>query len=236
MTQLTFRVLEPPMDTDGHSHSHGHILLPLTKELSLTYKGVHYHVTAGDVCFVPPRCFHHCYCPTEVVTMNVPSHMISTSDLSVLESRIVFPVGEELQPLIQLIKSEVRRGPDSSSLCYLFYFLYCKLIEDNESPSLRYIREHYNQNVSIEMLAQRENYTPAYFTEWFKQKTGYTPTVYLRRFRVEKAKELMLNGQYSLLDIALQVGYNSHSSFTRAFKETTGCTPQEYRSEMVRQD
>lgn len=234
MARLTFRVLDPPMDTHGHSHLHAHILLPLTQELKVVYKEIEYHVTAHDICFVPPHCFHYCFCPAEVITMDIPPHMIHPSDLAVLENRIVFPIENNLIPLTQLIKAEIQRNPGSSSLSYLFYFLYDKLVEMNECASLRYIREHYSESISIETLAKMENYTPSYFTEWFRQRTNYSPSVYLKRFRVERAKELMVNSQYSLLDIALQVGYNSHSALTRAFKDMEGCSPQEYRKRIMK--
>lgn len=163
--------------------------------------------------------------------MDIPPHMITQSDLNTLEHQIVYPIENNLVPLAQLIKHEVVQNPNSSGIAYLFYYLYSKLVELNECRSLRYIREHFNGPISIELLAKLENYTPAYFTAWFYKKTGQSPSAYLRWFRIERSKELLVSTSYSLLDIALQVGYNSHASFTRAFKEVVGISPQEYRQE-----
>lgn len=234
MERLTFRVLDPPMDTHGHSHPRAQILLPLTRELRVVYNEVEHHVTSQDLCFIPPMCFHYCYCPAEVITMDIPPNMLHPSDLTALERQTVYHIEGDLVPLADLIKSEVKKNPSSISTCYLYYFLYNKLVLMNECASLRYIREHYNEYISIETLAQLENYTPSYFTEWFRQKNSYSPSIYLKRFRVEKAKELLINNQYSLLDVALQVGYNSHSAFTRAFKDIEGCSPQEYRKTIMK--
>lgn len=165
--------------------------------------------------------------------MDIPPHMIRQSDLITLESRIVYPIEGNLAPLTQLIKSEIQQHPNSSSICYLFYFLYEKLVENNECISLRYIREHFNEQFSIQTLAQLENYNPSYYTDWFRKKIGCSPSKYLREFRVERAKEMLLNPRFSLLDIAVQIGYNSHSAFTRAFKQTVGCSPQEYRNHVL---
>ena len=233
MENLTFRVLDPPTALDGHSHVHAHILLPLTENLYVAYNGVQYYINSQELCFIPPHSFHHCYCLAEVITMDIPPHMIRQSDLITLESRIVYPIEGNLAPLTQLIKSEIQQHPNSSSICYLFYFLYEKLVENNECISLRYIREHFNEPFSIQTLAQLENYNPSYYTDWFRKKIGCSPSKYLREFRVERAKEMLLNPRFSLLDIAVQIGYNSHSAFTRAFKQTVGCSPQEYRNHVL---
>ena len=229
MKSLVFRVLDPPMGKTGHTHSHAHILLPLTTCLHVRYQDEDYEVTNQDICFIPPYCSHHCYCPAEVITMDIPPHMITQSDLTTLEHQIVYPIENNLVPLTQLIKSEVVQNPNNSSMTYLFYYLYSKLVELNECRSLRYIRNYFNTPISIELLAKLENYTPAYFTAWFHKKTGQSPSAYLRWFRIERSNELLISTSYSLLDIALQVGYNSHASFTRAFKEVVGTSPQEYR-------
>ena len=214
MRDLTFRVLDSPTDQNWHSHSHAHILLPMSTELDVEYDQKIYHVSNQDLCFIPPYLFHHCYCPADVITINIPPHMIHQSDLSILGEQPVYAIDDELVPLTQLIKSEVMKNPNDNTLYYLFYYLYNKLVKFNECQSLRYIREHFDEALTVEQLAQLENYTPSYFATWF---------------RIERAKELLTDTTYSLMNIALLVGYNSHAAFTRAFKETTGISPQEYR-------
>ena len=229
MRDLIFRVLDSPTDQNWHSHSHAHILLPLSIELDVEYDQKVYHVSNQDLCFIPPYLFHHCYCPADVITINIPPHMIHQSDLNILGEQPVYAIDDELVPLTQLIKSEVIKNPNDNTLYYLFYYLYNKLVKFNECQSLRYIREHFDEALSVEQLAQLENYTPSYFATWFRKKTGKSPSAYLRWFRIERAKELLTDTSYSLMNIALLVGYNSHAAFTRAFKETTGISPQEYR-------
>jgi AraC-like DNA-binding protein len=133
-------------------------------------------------------------------------------------------------PLIELITSEITRNPDSDSLRYLYYYLYDKLVEANVPKSQQYIHEHFAEPITIVELAQLENYNVSYYTDWFKRKFGVSPSSYLRNFRIEKAKELLLTTHYRLIEIAMQVGYNSNASFTRAFKEATGMSPIAYRS------
>ena len=233
MDHLVVQVLDPPMNKTGHTHPHAHILLPITKNLDVWYDGVQYHISPQELCFIPPNQYHHCFCPAEVITMNIPAHMIHQSELNTLEGHTVYPIEDDLALLIQLIKTEVLRSPPSTTIRYLFYYLYSRLVEENECRCLRHIREHFNEPLSIETLAQLEGYNPSYFSDWFHRKTGQSPSSYLRWFRIEKAKELLENAQYSILDVAVQVGYSGHAAFTRAFKDTTGLSPQEYRQQRL---
>lgn len=74
-----------------------------------------------------------------------------------------------------------------------------------------------------------ECYNVTYFNDWFKQQTGVSPGLYLRKTRIDKAKELLKNTGFGVTDIAVMVGYSSNSTFTRAFRSVTGMTPKSYR-------
>ena len=160
--------------------------------------------------------------------------MIKPVDLEILSSQRVLPIEGPLVPLIALIKDEIRHNPNSNTVRYLYYYLYDKLVESNGIKSLRYIRDHFSEPVSVAQLAYIENYNVSYFNSWFKRQTGYSPSNYLRHLRIEKAKELLLTTHYSLINIALQVGYNSNSSFTRAFKETEGMSPSHWKQRALK--
>ena len=88
---------------------------------------------------------------------------------------------------------------------------------------------HYAEQIKVSTLAQLENYNTTYYIDWFRAKTGVTPGKYLNQLRIDKAKMLLVNTQYRILDVALQVGYGNSSSFSRVFKSSEGITPQQYR-------
>ena len=104
-----------------------------------------------------------------------------------------------------------------------------ELVDDNQMRAVRYIREHYAEDISIAGLAEMENYNPSYFAALFKQEVGYIPSDYIRMVRMEKAKEILQTTRYRIIDVAMQVGYTNASSFTRMFRETTGMTPNQFR-------
>lgn len=229
MAKLDCHVYGIPDTLEGHIHPYAHILLPLTQELAVVLDGVTYHLTAHHLGFVAPGRLHHCQCGSEIIMINIPESMIKASDLETLSSQVCLPLSGELVPLIQLIKAEVHRNPEGDSVRYLYYYLYDKLVEAGSFKSLRYIREHFSEEISIASLAKMENYNISYFTDWFKKQTGASPSSYVRQLRIEKAKELLATTRYRLIDIAVQVGYNTGASFTRAFKELCGISPVEYR-------
>lgn len=74
-----------------------------------------------------------------------------------------------------------------------------------------------------------ESYNVTYYNDWFKQQTGCSPSLYLRRVRVDRAKELLLDTGFTVMEIAVMVGYSSNATFTRAFHSITGMTPKAYR-------
>lgn len=85
-------------------------------------------------------------------------------------------------------------------------------------------------------LAEIENYNATYYSDWFKQQTGVSPSMYLRSIRISRAKELLEDTNYTVMDIAVMVGYSSNSTFTRAFRSIVGMTPKEYRDRMGMSD
>lgn len=229
MNQFDCHVLESAPSQSEHTHEYGQLILPLVKPLILRCGGQEYYISPSHLGFVPPMLPHSCVCPSQVVTINIPGHMIKPADVEILSQQKVLPIEGALVPLIELIKDEIKHNPNSYSVRYLYYYLYDKLVENNGIKSLRYIRDHFSEPVRVAHLAKLENYNISYFNNWFKRQTGFSPFNYIRHLRIEKAKELLLTTHYSLINIAMQVGYNSNSSFTRAFKESVGMSPNQWK-------
>ncbi len=218
-----------PSYMTGRSHSFAHIIIPVSEMLYLRVGETDYWLNSERIAFVPPNTFHRVICTEKVIWFNIPEEMVNPSDLPLLGQNPVFTVTDHLRPLLSLIRYEVGIDSDSDSLRYLFYYLYSKLTSRSQLKSVQYMEAHFTEQVRVSTLAQLENYNPTYFIGWFKNRTGLTPNEYLNRLRIEKAKELLINTQYRMLDIALQMGYANGSSFARAFRQSEGLSPQEYR-------
>jgi AraC-like DNA-binding protein len=63
-----------------------------------------------------------------------------------------------------------------------------------------------------------------------------TPSELIKSFRLQRATELIRQDAGNMAEIAYQVGFNSQSYFTRAFQDTYGCTPMEYKRQMAKEN
>ncbi|WP_088549295.1 AraC family transcriptional regulator [Paenibacillus aquistagni] len=93
-----------------------------------------------------------------------------------------------------------------------------------------YIQERYQEELSLEEVAEQVHLNPHYFSKVFKQQTGETFIDYVTRLRIDKAKALILEGQFSLKEVCYMIGYKDPNYFSRVFKKVTGVTPTEYRT------
>ena len=103
--------------------------------------------------------------------------------------------------------------------------------ENTKEDIVRYIENNYkNPDMSMQAVGEAFNISPYYLSNLFKNETGKSITDYLRDYRVEKARELLLNTDMRLNDIAEAVGYVDARPLTRAFKQIYGTTPGKYKS------
>lgn len=103
---------------------------------------------------------------------------------------------------------------------------------ENSKPirlAKQYINEHYNQALTLEMLGVKIGLNPTYFSTVFKKETGKSFIDYVTEVRIQNAKQLLLDTDLSILEIAEDVGYNDLKYFSKGFKKATGLSPTDYR-------
>jgi AraC family transcriptional regulator len=84
-------------------------------------------------------------------------------------------------------------------------------------------------DLSLQALANESGYSRGHFIRMFRATTGYSPHIYLLNLRLERARELLGNPSLSLIDIALDCGFSSHSHLSRLFHKRVGVPPSAYR-------
>jgi AraC-like DNA-binding protein len=94
----------------------------------------------------------------------------------------------------------------------------------------QYIEENFAEDISLGMVASAVHTSTFYFCKLFKRSTGVNFTEYVSRVRTEKAKNLLLNHNLRISEIAYAVGFQSLTHFNRIFKKITGQSPSEYRA------
>jgi AraC-like DNA-binding protein/ligand-binding sensor protein len=95
-----------------------------------------------------------------------------------------------------------------------------------------FIQEHQSEDISLTQVARSVNASTFYFCKVFKKSTGINFTDYVSRVRIEKAKNLSLNPNLRISEIAFEVGFQSLTHFNRVFKKITGMSPSHYRSQL----
>ncbi len=92
-----------------------------------------------------------------------------------------------------------------------------------------YIDHNYQKSISLEEVAEEIGISSYYLSKLFKDRFQVTFMEYLKNARIQKAVELLLDGNKPLKEIALNVGYKDPNYFSTAFKKEIGMSPREYR-------
>ena len=95
-----------------------------------------------------------------------------------------------------------------------------------------FIHEHQTEPLTLTQVARATNTSTFYFCKIFKKATGLTFTDYVSRVRIERARNLLLNRNLRISEIAYEVGFQSLTHFNRVFKKIVGESPTEYRMQL----
>jgi len=97
-----------------------------------------------------------------------------------------------------------------------------------------YIEEKVSEEIKIETLANMAALSQFYFQRLFKRLVKRPVNEYIKLRRLARASEVLQDKNNRIIDVALAFGFSSHETFTRAFKDAYGITPEEYRATPVR--
>lgn len=161
----------------------------------------------------------------------------------------VFDRQERLLPLITTMHKEFRKKDEGyatilSAILIQLLMMIHRLGYEEESadagggsgkPSdmlddaMRYIQEHYAENITVKQLAAHAFMSESHFQRSFKRLTGMTFTQYLQKIRIEQCCSLLKTSDQCVNYIAGRIGYKDMKFFYTLFLKKTGMTPQQYR-------
>ena len=96
-----------------------------------------------------------------------------------------------------------------------------------------YIAEHQTEEITLGQVSKAVNMSSYYFCKMFKKVCGINFTDYVARIRIEKSKNLLLNPNLRVSEIAFEVGFQSLTHFNRVFKKILGQSPTDYRAQLL---
>ncbi|MCG7381226.1 helix-turn-helix domain-containing protein [Paenibacillus sp. ACRRY] len=106
--------------------------------------------------------------------------------------------------------------------------------EQSVERTISYMTQHYNEDLTVELLAEMAGMVRWKYSKLFKAIAGKKPTDYLAELRVNQAKLLLASSTEPLREISRQVGYKDEYYFSRRFQQLTGCPPREYANKQLR--
>lgn len=193
-----------------------------------------------------PQCtyFNVCF-NTSVVGDDTISKIILEDNKEDLFNRIITFSGDyrrEIENILQyMLMEQSKRDPHNKEIMDAYLTILITIIKrkrnDNTEVDTKnhwndfeyFISTNLDSQLTLENLSSRFFYNPSYFSRLFKQKYGIKFVDYVLNIRIEKSKELLLNTDKSIKDIAKETGFSSSSVFCRSFLKLIKMSPKEYR-------
>ena len=151
--------------------------------------------------------------------------------------RILNP--HKIKSILSEIYEKINRIDTTSKMeCMsLVYSLFAAVSEEKSivnnnvhiNKALKYIHEHYCEDINIQELAEKLGLNNNYFSKLFKKNTSMAPNAYINNLKVEKAKFLLKHTDMKINEICDAVGYSDQFYFSRIFKKFTNLSPVNYR-------
>lgn len=94
--------------------------------------------------------------------------------------------------------------------------------------AVRYVAQHFRQDITLKDVAQALGYHEKYLSKELHALTKVNFRMFLAQYRIDYAKNLLLDTDLSITDIAYECGYNATNTFNRVFRQLSGMTPSAY--------
>lgn len=250
-----------PFSWPQHLHHHMEVVYVVEGEVEVTIDFQSRRMRAGDLAVVFPHCVHGYTiaddCPpgtlfwgivaaptlagdfTEELFRYLPNHPFVSAE-SIPD--------EALYALQRLFMERLRFRPlvAKSYLQLLLSLIWPVLdvtadkqaqwLDDIPHQAIRYVMEHYREPIQARTVAEALGISPSRLSRIFSTRLHMGFNQYLNQLRIQAAQDLLRSTACPIIEIMLQVGFESQSNFNRVFREASGVSPQEYRRRAQRQE
>ncbi len=188
----------------------------LVKQIPQLFRDNRYSIE--DLCFL----WNHIIMHIELLYPNkFQQSILNTMEWYQLETEF-----DDINNMVQILIRETQYIYGTSTINY-------DLTENDDSSNfskiLRYLNQHYNEQVKLKDISKLYYINKNYASYIFKRNTGMTFSDYLNKIRMEQAKKLLVSTEYTIFEVSEMIGYMDYSYFSKAFKKKYGVTPSQYR-------
>lgn len=237
-------------DFPMHFHNCFEMLYVENGKMSIDLLSNKYNLSTGELLLIPPNTPH-----SFTDCLDNKTHLIFIATFYIDEIGTIFKTKTLTNLKLKLTQTQIKNVMDpfislvytdknplsKKGLTYQIFDMFLEqstlVITENSINSdiafriLRIIQKNFDTDISISSIAKTLSICPTYVSRVFNNNIGCNFKGYINTMRVEKSKKLLFSSDDSIVDIAVECGYDSQRSFNRAFKQITGITPGEYRSQ-----
>ena len=208
----------------------------------------------GDILLIPPGCSHRAV----TISGTYERYLFYFKEFYIRETQLLtcFKTPhiqiskrrfKEVADTLDNIRFELEKKDNYSDIMVKAYtqrllMLFCRY---SEVPSIRefelqdkniqnaaiFIRSHYRDNITLQMIADAVFLSPSYLSKRFREVTGFGIIEYINGVRIREAELLLAGTTKSIVEIADRCGFNDSNYFGDAFKKIIGCSPTQYRKQ-----
>ncbi len=225
-----------------HLHNSFELITVTHGEMTVTVDNLDYTLSEGEAVLIFPNQLHslesknsrHMLC---IFSTGLVKAYFSSISEKIPENNRFKPEGFYIKALDKLLPEcpLIEKKGVLYSLCGEFHktAVYRKRINIDHSllhSIFEFVEENFSGECSLISLAEKTGYSYSYLSRFFKMLTGLPFNSYVNRHRINNACYLLNNTDYSILQCAMESGYDSLRSFNRNFTAFMGISPREYRS------
>jgi AraC family transcriptional regulator len=177
--------------------------------------------------------------PLESLHLHLPVGEFWSADALHVDDPLIAAAGQAIRKAMSRGAPELYADSMAQMLvAHLMYTASLKPVEAGPSPMRRsaldrvtgYMLAHLHEDIRLNDLAALANVSKYHFLRMFARATGQTPHRYLTCMRMQRAAELLGDNDKTVLQIAVECGYQSPGQFAAAFRRQYGVSPTEYRN------
>jgi len=249
---------EPGWQVRSHAHNHHQMILTLDGAGAFRAGGQTIRTQAGDLLFLPPRCQHGlCTSRQPLRTLDIKFRILDAAlarACRALPRHVRAP--KNLEDLLEAVRTEgLAQRPQYRAFCDHYLGLaVLELLRQHAGTSVAplpptphaspapvgqpevarvaaFIAAHCHEPLTREQLAALARCSYRYLCELFQRELRIAPMQYVRRCRIDRARELASRSEFELKQIATLTGFKSVHHFTRIFQQETGLPPARWRAQ-----
>jgi AraC-like DNA-binding protein len=156
---------------------------------------------------------------------------------AICESLMNMSEAKGMQPILQLL-ALLDKLSSSSEFKFIASIGYRNTHKISETERMHkvydYAIQHFKENIKLENVAALANMTVPAFCRYFKKRAHKTFTNFVAEIRIGHACKMLSELEMDIAQICYESGFNTLSNFNKTFKEIKGCTPSDFRKELIR--